>query len=73
MDCLLGLLLLNRLFLELGIEALIGRGKINNDFGDGGSGSFTKEVSGLELEKKPVQGMGIDLVLLLASYVYSLF
>lgn len=42
--------------LGVGIEALIGRGKINNAFGDGGSGSFTKEASGLELEKKPVQG-----------------
>lgn len=56
--------------LGVGIEALIGRGKINNAFGDGGSGSITKEASGLELENKPIQGMGIDLVLLLASYAF---
>lgn len=55
--------------LGVGIEALIGRGKINNAFGDVGSGSITKEASGLELEKKPIEGMGIDLLLLLARYV----
>lgn len=42
--------------LGVGIEALIGRGKINSDFGDGGSGSIMKEASGLELEKKPIEG-----------------